>query len=199
MKHYEVCIHIEEIDGDQNHDVDMDTPYQVGRFHTEAQARDYVQNELLTTRLSGSADDLLETCKTLTSYTSQLLRRLDDQADLSEIDEIQQAREAIAKYRPADIEVGQFQVTLQEQSPHFDPKTMVLHLAAQDGQLWIRPEGYSEKWVPDGEGSPVGMEIWEDRLRVVIFDDINLDDPTIIDLENARESCRRPINYGPRL
>jgi len=189
MKHYEVRIYIEEIDGDQGH-TPPDMPYDAGRFTTEAQARRFVENELMTTRLSGSAVDLLEACKGLTSYTSQLLRQLNDQVDMSDIEEIQQAKAAIAKYRPADVNAGQFQVTLQEQSPLFEPKTLVLHLAARDGQLWIRPHGYGEKCAPNGEGSPVGLEIWEDRLRVVVFDDIHSENPRIIDLENARESNR---------
>lgn len=195
MKHYKVWIHVEEIDGNQNHYADMDSPYEAGSFTTEAQARQFVEKELMTTKLSGSAADLLEACKALTSYTSDLLFKLDNQVNLSEIEEIQQAKGAIAKYMPVDMMPGQFRVTLQEQSPGLDPKTLMLHLLAQDGQLWIRPQGYGEKCIEDGGGSPVGMEIWEDRLRVVIFDDINSEDPKIIDMENAKETARRRCNW----
>jgi len=194
MKHYEVCIYIEEIDEDQGH-TPSDMPYEAGRFKTEAQARKFVENELMTTRLSGSAADLLEACKVLTSYTSELLQQLDNQVDLSDIEEIRQAKEAIAKYRPAKTAAGQFQITLQEQSPCFEPKTIMLHLLAENGQLWIQPQGYGEKCAEDGEGSPVGMEIWEDRLRLVVFDNINSEDPRIIDLENAKETVRRRCNW----
>ena len=138
-----------------------------------------------------STDDLLEACKVLTSYTSDLLYRLDDQVDLSEIDEIRQAKEAITNYRFVETAMTeQFEATLQEQSPDFPQKTIKLKLLAENGQLWIQPVGYGEKCTADGEGSPVGMEIWQDRLRLVVFDDINSEDPRIIDLENARESCR---------
>jgi len=41
---------------------------------------------------------LLEACKTLTSYTMDLLYRLDDQVNLGDIEEIQQAKDAIDKY-----------------------------------------------------------------------------------------------------
>jgi hypothetical protein len=194
MKHYEVCIYIEEIDGDQGH-YPSDMPYEAGRFKTEAQARQFVENELMTTRLSGSAADLLEACKVLTSYTSELLYQLDNQVDLAEIEEIQQAKEAIAKYRPMEMTQGQFQVTLQEQMPVSEPKTIMLHLLAENGQLWIQPQGYGEKCTEDGEGSPVGIEIWEDRLRVIVFDNINSEEPKIIDLENARETARKRCNW----
>jgi len=42
--------------------------------------------------------ELLEACKTLTSYTSDLLYRLDDQVNLGDVEEIQQAKDAIARY-----------------------------------------------------------------------------------------------------
>ncbi len=43
-------------------------------------------------------EELLRVFRVLTSYTSDLLYRLDNQVDLSDIDEIQQAKEVIAKY-----------------------------------------------------------------------------------------------------
>lgn len=195
MKHYEVWIHVEEIDGDQNHYLDMDRPYEAGRFKTEAQARQFVEKELMTTKVSGSAADLLEACKVLTSYTSELLQQMNDQVWLDEIAEIRQAKEAIAKYRPVEMMPGQFRVTLQEQSPGFELRTIMLHLLAENGQLWIQPQGYGEKCTEDGEGSPVGMEIWEDHLRLVVFDNINSEDPKIIDLENAKETARLLCNW----
>ena len=81
-------------------------------------------------------------------------------------------------------------IMLREQSPDFPPKSIMLRLFAENGQFWIRPEGYGEKGTIDGEGSPVGMEIWQGRLRLIVFDDINSEDPQIIDLENASEACR---------
>ena len=89
----------------------------------------------------------------------------------------------------------QYEVTLKEQSPAFEPKTVMLSLLSEDGQLWIRPQGYGEKCIEDGQGSPVGMEIWEGRLRLVIFDNINSEEPRIIDLENAKETARLRCNW----
>ena len=57
--------------------------------------------ELMKTQIAGSAADLLEACKVLTSYTMDLLYRLDDQVNLSDIEEIQQARDAIHRYDSA--------------------------------------------------------------------------------------------------
>ena len=59
-------------------------------------------DELMTTRITGSAADLLEACKVITSYTTDLLYRLDNQINLDDVEEIQQAKEAIAKYNPVE-------------------------------------------------------------------------------------------------
>ena len=58
-------------------------------------------DELMTTQNMRSALELLEACKVLTSYTMDLLRRLDDQVDISDIEEVQQAIDAIAKCEAA--------------------------------------------------------------------------------------------------
>jgi hypothetical protein len=55
-------------------------------------------DELMTTRIASLAADLLEACKILTSYTMDLLYRLDNQVNLGDVEEIQQAKDAIAKY-----------------------------------------------------------------------------------------------------
>jgi len=64
------------------------------RLHTISDLPD----ELMATRITGSASDLLEACKVLTSYTTDLLYRLDNQINLGDVEEIQQAKDAIAKY-----------------------------------------------------------------------------------------------------
>ncbi|HBG27652.1 MAG: hypothetical protein A2Y10_10380 [Planctomycetes bacterium GWF2_41_51] len=63
-------------------------------------------------------------------------------------------------------------------------------ILSQGGQIWIGAEGYGEKCADEGEGFPIGIEIWQGRLRLIVFNDINNEEPQIIDLENARETCR---------
>jgi len=95
---YKVWIHIEEIDEDKDHYLDLGTPYEAGKFDTEAEAVKFVENELMATQIPDSAADLLEACKVLTSYTMDLLCKLDDQINLDDVEEIQQAKAAIARY-----------------------------------------------------------------------------------------------------
>jgi len=55
-------------------------------------------DELTTTRIALSAADLLKAYKVITSYTMDLLYQLDNQINLGDVEEIQQAKDAIAKY-----------------------------------------------------------------------------------------------------
>jgi predicted RNA-binding Zn-ribbon protein involved in translation (DUF1610 family) len=98
---YKVWIQIEEIDEGKDHYLNIGEPYEAGKFDTEAEAVKFVENELMTTQVPDSAADLLEACKVLTSYTMDLLYRLDDQVNFDDVEEIRQARSAIARYNSA--------------------------------------------------------------------------------------------------
>jgi len=95
---YKVWIQIEEIDEGKDHYLNISEPYEAGKFDTEAEAVKFVENELMTTQIPVSAAGLLEACKVITSYTVDLLYKLDDQINLDDIEEIQQAKAAIAGY-----------------------------------------------------------------------------------------------------
>lgn len=79
---------------------------------------------------------------------------------------------------------------IKEQCSDALPVEIKVKILSEGGQIWVQPQGYGEKCVSDGEGFPIGIEIWQGRLRLIVFDDINSEDPQIIDLENARETCR---------
>jgi len=59
-----------------------------------------------------------------------------------------------------------------------------------NGGIEIKVKGYGEKTSVDGHGIPILIERWRDELRVVLWTDINVEDPEIIGLEGARESLR---------
>jgi len=87
-----------------------------------------------------------------------------------------------------------FTLMLQEQSSQEPARTIAVTILSEAGKLWIQPQGYGDKTSADGCGYPIGLEIWEERLRLIVFTDINCEDPQIIDLEKARESCRGEID-----
>lgn len=86
-----------------------------------------------------------------------------------------------------------FTITLKEQCADAPSKNVEVTLLSEGGQLWVQPDGYGDKGSAEGHGYPVGMEVWEGRLRLIVYDNINVEDPQIIDLENARET-RNQVN-----
>lgn len=87
-----------------------------------------------------------------------------------------------------------YTTTIKEQCPDAAHVEIEVKIISKGGQIWIQPKGYGEKCVMDGEGYPVGMEIWQGKLRLIVFDDINNEKAKIIDLEKARESARNKCN-----
>ena len=85
--------------------------------------------------------------------------------------------------------------TIKEQCSDVPPIEIKVNILSEGGQIWIQPQGYGEKCTMDGEGFPIGIEIWQGRLRLIVFDDINREDPQIIDLEKAREIARMRCNW----
>jgi hypothetical protein len=56
----------------------------------------------------------------------------------------------------------------------------------------ISPAGYGDALSQDGKGTPIYLELWEGKLQLVVWDDINKEDPShIINLEGAKESERK--------
>tara|TARA_Y100000310_G_C20407551_1_gene680372 strand:+ start:434 stop:742 length:309 start_codon:yes stop_codon:yes gene_type:complete len=71
------------------------------------------------------------------------------------------------------------------------PKRLSIQVEVDSvGAMWIRPEGYSENSASDDTGFPIGLELYNGRLRILAWTDINEADPQIIDMEGARVEKR---------
>ena len=68
--------------------------------------------------------------------------------------------------------------------------SLKVRVTADSSTVSIFPERYGDFGSADGHGCPVFLELYEGRLRLVVFADINEQDPTIIDLDGAREARR---------
>lgn len=67
-----------------------------------------------------------------------------------------------------------------------------LRVAVSLYALEVGAAGYGDHDSIDGDGSPIFLEVHEGRLRLLVWADINQEDPThVIDLEGARESARK--------
>jgi hypothetical protein len=83
-----------------------------------------------------------------------------------------------------------FNCKIKEQNSDVVSTNIKINVLSENGKLWIQPEGYGDKTSADGHGYPVSLEIWQGKLRLVIFDDIESEIPQIIELETAKESNR---------
>jgi len=59
--------------------------------------------------------------------------------------------------------------------------------------IYIKLDGHGEKNMPPGYGEPVMIEFYDDQARVIIWSDINDEEPTHhVRLDGAKEEKRLP-------
>lgn len=83
--------------------------------------------------------------------------------------------------------MGMMNVTLED---HADSKLPGLAISVEfvNGVLIVYADGYGDKCSMPGEGSPLLLELYDGELRVVVWPDINEEDPQIISLAGAKET-----------
>jgi hypothetical protein len=86
--------------------------------------------------------------------------------------------------------VQSFDCTLQDMHTG-DPKVLPCHVECSNGTLWIAIQGYGDCGSQDGSGMPIKIEWYDGALRVLLWGDINSEDPTVhYSMDGARESER---------
>jgi len=74
-----------------------------------------------------------------------------------------------------------------------DPESignLPVRIQATDFSVALFPEGFGDFASAQGHGCPVSLEFYRGRLRLIVFPDINTEDPMIIDLDGAKEDRR---------
>jgi hypothetical protein len=71
-------------------------------------------------------------------------------------------------------------------------RTIKVKVEANERGIAIYPQGYGEQSAVKGHGCPILIELADDKLRAILWTDINAADPQIINLEGAKESARKP-------
>jgi len=84
------------------------------------------------------------------------------------------------------VEDGEITATIKDLSRKSGIEIPVKIRLSNDA-LWIQPQGYGEKISAEGQGWPICLEIWDSELRVLVWDDIDNEDPTVIGMEKAKE------------
>lgn len=68
--------------------------------------------------------------------------------------------------------------------------TLPVRIVASDFAISLFPKGYGDCGSAEGHGCPVSLELYQGKLRLIVFPDIMVEDPIIIDLSGAREDTR---------
>ena len=90
-----------------------------------------------------------------------------------------------------EIDMTQLTTTLKDADPE-SSDTLQVRVDANDSAILIFPKGYGDFDSATGHGCPVFLELYQGRLRLIMFADINDEEPKIIDLESAREDQHVP-------
>ena len=92
------------------------------------------------------------------------------------------------------MEMQKMKITLDEVLQVKNARKVSVEIKEEMTCLEIRPEGYGDFASAEGQGCPIILEVADGSLRLVVWADINHDEPThIIYLEGARETARKPI------
>lgn len=87
--------------------------------------------------------------------------------------------------------MGRIRDYLHDGAEGFDGKLMA-NVSLSGGGIDVKIEGYGDYSSQNGHGTPVFLELYRGELRLVVFADINSEEPThIISLEGAREDKRK--------
>ena len=68
--------------------------------------------------------------------------------------------------------------------------SLPIRIEASDFAISIFPQGHGDFGSAVGHGCPLFIEFYQGHLRVIVFPDINEQDPRIIDLSGAMEDRR---------
>ncbi|KAA3643948.1 MAG: hypothetical protein DWQ07_17685 [Chloroflexi bacterium] len=61
------------------------------------------------------------------------------------------------------------------------------------GDIALFVDGFGTQTTEPGHGAIAFIEKWMDELRLIVFSDINREEPTVVSLAKAAESCRTPV------
>ena len=71
-------------------------------------------------------------------------------------------------------------------------KKILCKITCGTGKIFISFEGYGDCCSKDGYGEPVVIDYFDEKLKVLVYSDINQEDPTHrVDLEGALENKRK--------
>ena len=87
----------------------------------------------------------------------------------------------------------QIDITLRDSSEK-QSSTVPIQINYRETGINIRPQGYGDTGSEPGFGAPIYLEVYRGELRLIVWSDINHEEPThVISLEAAREERRNDV------
>jgi len=75
-----------------------------------------------------------------------------------------------------------------------NPRKIPVKITSDSQGIYLAPKGYGDSSSKDGHGIPIMLELYGDKLCLVVWSDIMSESPThIINLEGAREDNPKRI------
>jgi len=93
--------------------------------------------------------------------------------------------------------IAKFTLASQGDGPQNLERSGHVELLDHGRGLQIFVKGHGEKTAMPGNGTPIYIEIWEGKLRVILWPDINEEDPIIVNMDGAREELLVPESELP--
>lgn len=93
------------------------------------------------------------------------------------------------KVMPYETGVPEVFFTITDSSAD-SPNSLVVRVREEAGQLLIKPDGYGTFASAEGFGVPILLDLYEGRLRLLAWDDINKEDPVVVNIQGACESAK---------
>ena len=85
---------------------------------------------------------------------------------------------------------NQLQTVLRDVSEGI-PGQLQVSIDCRSSGINIRPDGYGDFESEDGSGAPIYLELYQGELRLIVWSDINDQDPThVINLSGSKVECR---------
>ena len=151
-----------------------------------------------------SAEDRRTTALGGIRFNGEVVTHMDREVDLKDGDTFQRGKHKRVRngsswdYVEQIEPYTQYRMTLTDDYDLKQNKTLELRArpSGHDNMLLIGAKGYGEMTAMDGGGYPILVEFNQGEFKVMIWADINQEEPThIISLEGAREDARESDEF----
>lgn len=101
--------------------------------------------------------------------------------------------EVVLEGRERGQQMGEINLETEIEDTVDSGVNLPIRISIVDSIIWIGAKGYGTMGEEDPHGYPIGVELIGGELKVILWDNINYDDPKVISMEGASEKNRREV------